>query len=606
MGIDKLLPVLGINAVHDASVVLLDESGRIKLAVGEERLNRIKSFCGWPRRALSLVPPGKYHVAISNSESSWRNQEKRFHAYLFESFGDHYFDIFNEYKLRYALSSRSRVDAVPRILRELGDCGIEPVTLTFYEHHTCHAASAYYTGGFGDCLVVTADGAGDGVSATVWSVRGGQWQRLCEVPVFHSAGLMYSWVTRMAGFKISRHEGKIVGLAAHGDEEKVAALRDRLLTWKETTAAPETPYMVEFQVNGSLLRSFRALLRNQSVHTGYLRFERAVRSYLGERFAIEDLAALAQKELERVFTHFVRHYVLKTGLRKVVLAGGVFSNVRLNQRIGEIPEVDRLWVFPDMSDGGTAAGAAFLAYRDRIDAGFVPYELGDVYLGPSFNEEDARRIAAQAGLLPCEGIDFVAATAALVASGKVVGWFHGRMECGPRALGSRSILVHPGDRAINQVLNKRLRRTEFMPFAPVCLEERAGDVFIGYGEGDRCAEFMTITYQVSPAWMDRLQAVVHVDGTARPQVIRRGVNESYYRVLEVFQRLTGLPAMINTSFNMHEEPIVCTPSDAVRAFCADACDYLVMEGVVYARSEQDLRTARSHIEAAKARIACGT
>ncbi len=592
------LPVLGINAVHDASVVVLDRAGRIQLAVAEERLNRLKSFCGWPRRALSLVPPGKYHVAVSNLEKSWRNQEKRFHDYLFDGVGTGYFDIFNEYRLRYALSNRSRVDAVSRITHELKQNGIQPETLTFYEHHLCHAASAFYTSGFADSLVVTADGAGDGLSSTVWAINSGRWQRLCDVPVFHSAGLMYSWVTRLAGFKISRHEGKITGLAAYGDPEKVSVLRGHLLRWNETTQAPETPYMAEFEVDSSLLRSLRALLRNQAIHIGYLHFEHAVANYLGKDFHIQDLAALAQEELERVFTSFLRHYVMKTGQRKVALAGGVFSNVRLNQRIREIPELEEMWVFPDMGDGGTAAGAAFLAYRDHVRAEFRGYGLEDVYLGPGFHEHAMRRTALEGGLYACERVDAAVAAAALVAAGKVVGWYQGRMEYGPRALGNRSILVHPGDRNINQTLNRRLKRTEFMPFAPVCLEECASEVFEGWDKGDRCAEFMTVTYNVNPRWKEKLQAVVHVDGTARPQVIRRQVNYEYYRVLEAFRRLTGLPAMINTSFNMHEEPIVCTCDDAVRAFGADACDYLIMGGDLYARSEAEMEEARMLVKQA--------
>lgn len=601
---NELLPVLGINAVHDASVVVLDQAGRIQLAVGEERLNRVKSFCGWPRKALALVPPGKYHVAISNTEWSWRNQEKRFHEYLFDGLQRGYFDIFNEYSLRYALSSRSRVDAVPKILRELERQGIQAATLTFYEHHLCHAASAYYTSGFPECLVVTADGAGDGLSATVWAVKNGHWNRLCGVPVWNSAGLMYSWVTRLAGFKISRHEGKITGLAAFGDPKKVAVLRDRLLRWNETTASPETPYMAEFSVNGSLLRSLRAWLRNEAVHIGYLRFERAVKRHIGTSFEIQDLAALVQEELERVLTLFVRHYIIKTKIKRVALAGGVFSNVRLNQRLSEIPEMEGVWIFPDMGDGGTAAGAAFLAYREHVDPGLAAYELPDVYLGPEFDEGAMRRAASQARVGLVEGLDPAIAAAVLVSSGYVVGWFSGRMEYGPRALGNRSLLVHPGDRNINRTLNKRLRRTEFMPFAPVCLREYAGEIFNGWRSNDRCAEFMTVTYDVCPRWREKLQAVVHVDGTARPQTIRREVNGRYYRALEVFYRLTGVPAMINTSFNMHEEPIVCTPDDAIRGFCAGACDYLIMGGGVYARSEEDAKRVRQLANEAGPAIGC--
>ena len=266
----------------------------------------------------------------------------------------------------------------------------------------------------------------------------------------------------------------------------------------------------------------------------------------------------------------------RTRLRSVALAGGVFANVRLNQAIAELDEIDDVWVFPAMGDEGLGLGAALVATARR--APLAPFRLDSAYLGDEYGEAEMRR-ALEAEGLPAEPLPdpaLAARVAGLLAAGRVVAVCRGRMEFGPRALGHRTILYQTGDPTVNDWLNKRLRRTEFMPFAPVTLAEHADRCYVGLDACRYTAEFMTITCGCTPCMREMSPAVVHLDGTARPQIIRRETEPFYYDVVAEYHRRTGIPSLINTSFNMHEEPIVCTPGDAVRAFLQGHLDALAL------------------------------
>ena len=253
------------------------------------------------------------------------------------------------------------------------------------------------------------------------------------------------------------------------------------------------------------------------------------------------------------------------------------------------PRTDRILQY----DGGRAAGTALLACADGAEPGFAPYRLEDIYLGTEY-DDDAVRAAMAASEEEFVEVDEVAPLVAeLLAAGKVVGWFDGRMEYGPRALGSRSILAAPTDVSINDWLNEKLQRTEFMPFAPAVLDQAAGEIFVDYQPGAFAAEYMTVTFDVAPAWRARIPAVVHVDGTARPQVVESTTSPAYYRVIEQYERRTGLPVVLNTSFNVHEEPIVESPAEALRAFVSSRLDAVVMGGVVVSRDAAVLEHARA-------------
>jgi carbamoyltransferase len=411
------------------------------------------------------------------------------------------------------------------------------------EHHLSHAANAYYTSGFDSALIVTLDGYGSGLSGSVSVGRAGRIERIHDQEYPHSLGTFYESVTSALGFTPSRHEGKIVGLAAYGDPK----------------------------VLGDILRS-RFVHDNggfRIVETNNIYFARL----LASEFPKIDVAAAYQRILEEVAARYVEQYVRKTGLRNLVLSGGVVANVKLNQRLRAIDGVDGIFVHPNMGDGGCGTGAALLEFAGHPN---TTRRLNDVFLGPAFSDDqiaDALR-RAQLPFTPYRPIE--PKIALLIASGKVVARFDGRMEYGPRALGNRSILYHAKEPSVNQWLNQRLGRTEFMPFAPATLYEHRAACYHDIEGADYAAQFMTLTFDCTDAMKRDCPAAVHVDGTARPQLVTQDSNPSFYRILTEYHTLTGVPSLINTSFNMHEEPIVCTPDDAIRAFLQGNLDFLAI------------------------------
>ena len=421
------------------------------------------------------------------------------------------------------------------------------------EHHLSHASNAYFTSGFSDALIVTLDGYGSGLAGSVSVGRDGHIERLHGVEFPHSLGTFYESVTSGLGMQPSRHEGKVVGLAAYGDP---AVLRDVLLT--------------RFSIEDG---NFRILESNNVF------FARM----LSTQFPKIDVAAAYQHVLETVATRYVTHYLRQTGLRNLVLSGGVVANVKLNQRLRELPGVDRLFVHPNMGDGGCGTGAALLAFNGS-SARSEP--IADVFWGPCFNEAQLAEALGRAQLPFDHYTPIEPKIAQLIAEGKVVARFDGRMEYGPRALGNRSILYHAREPEVNQWLNQRLGRTEFMPFAPATLYEHRDDCYKNIDGADYAAQFMTVTFNCTERMKRECPAAVHVDGTARPQLVTATSNPSFYRVISEYQRLTGIPSVINTSFNMHEEPIVCTPDDAIRAFLQGNLDYLATGNFLVAHPRQ--------------------
>jgi carbamoyltransferase len=411
------------------------------------------------------------------------------------------------------------------------------------EHHLSHAANAYYTSGFERALVVTLDGYGTGLAGSVSLGEGGRLERLHSQRFPHSLGSFYEMVTSSLGFKPDRHAGKIVGLAAYGDP---GVLRDVLLSRVDRSKSGEF-----------------AIYQNLNVHLS---------RRLAAEFPVVDVAAAYQHVLEVLACEYVREWMQRTGARHVVLSGGVTANVKMNQRIHEIEGVEGLFVYPNMGDGGCGSGLAMhLSWP-----GGVRESIENVYLGPSFDEQRMKAAIDAAGLRAERPANYAAFVARKLHEGVVVARFDGRMEYGPRALGNRSILYHGREPRVNQWLNQRLGRTEFMPFAPVTLWEAASKCYFGVRGAAHAAEFMTVTFDCTDFMKGTCPAAVHVDGTARPQLIRREVNPGYYDILKEHEKLSGSPSLINTSFNMHEEPIVCSPEDAVRAFLDGRIDALAM------------------------------
>lgn len=410
------------------------------------------------------------------------------------------------------------------------------------DHHLSHAANAYYASGYEDALCVTLDGYGTGLAGSISEARNGKIKRLHGIPYPNSLGTMYEHVTSSLGFKPGRHEGKIVGLASYGDPD---ILTDILLSRVEQTPG-----------------DFRIFESNN------IYFSR----YLATHFPKIDVAAAYQKALEVIATNFIKYWVDKTGMDTVVLSGGVTANVKLNQRIFEIEGVNQIFIYPNMGDGGCGTGAAL--YHSRPIK--LRPSITNAYFGPDYSDDEIAAELKEAGLAFTKPDYLAKEVAEKIHSGKVVARFDGRMEYGPRALGNRSIMYHAREPEVNQWLNKRMGRTEFMPFAPVTLYEAREKYYHNIKGAEHTAEFMTITFDCTDQMKKDCPAAVHIDGTARPQLIKREVNPGYYDILKEYEKLSGISSLINTSFNMHEEPIVCTPYDAIRAFLQGNLDYLAI------------------------------
>ncbi len=451
--------------------------------------------------------------------------------------------------------------------RFLAENGFSRARLHFYNHHLAHALAAYFHAPAEFALLHTADGGGDGVaySARLGSPSGlqdlfGGDEGLLGPKRADSVGLMFAGFTQALGFIANRHEGKLVGLAGHG--APVAA--DRI----------ESHFRVE--PDGQIRAGFRS---NRAIA------ETAAAICAG--LSREDAAASVQEATERLMSASLRRLVERHGARRLAVAGGVYANVKMNRRIFE-EVAEELFVFPAMGDDGLPVGGAldFLMQERGYPEWFAARRpLRHVFWGRDHHAdpEALARGRADVTLRPEEDEALVAAVVEALGQGKAVALHEGRMEFGPRALGARSILASPVRRDINDSLNARLSRSEFMPFAPVALAEAADEVF-DLAPGMRAAaRFMTITCNVKQAWRERIPAVVHVDGSARPQLIEREPRTLYRRILERWREATGLPVLVNTSFNVHEEPIIDTPEQALAALAQNRVDLLVVAGRLFAR-----------------------
>ena len=550
------------------------EDGQIRYAVHEERIVRAKMATGFPRESIQKTladthtqPEQIDAIAVATVNEFFREKAIAYDGWLLREqaplkevmlnvssavnqvLGARSWLRQSYYDLK-SLLGKARRKAIQDLLRrEWGfTCPIR-----FIDHHFAHACSAYFTSGLRNATVITMDGAGDNSSSRVYLVKEGQFRKLWNIDSFDSIGNYYAYVTHLCGFKAQKHEGKITGLAGYGRPAYADLLR-RFITYEGATT-----------VNKKQVFYWAAV--------------KAIKNALPRDFSREDLACSMQHVLEEVGSSYIGHWVDQAGCGDIALAGGVFANVKFNQRIHELGNIRSVFIHPGMGDEGLAVGAAFalaVMSNSQPDKEIPATSLSDVYFGPGYSEKEIERAIGQQGLKAQYVKDIERRIAQLLAQGRVVARFDGRMEYGPRALGNRSILYQATDPSVNDWLNKRLKRTEFMPFAPVTLHECADQCYERLDGARYTAKFMTITFDCTDWMKKHCPAVVHVDGTARPQLIDRETNPSYYRILEEYRKITGLPSVINTSFNMHEEPIVCTPEDAIRAFKEGDLDYLAL------------------------------
>ena len=566
--------ILGINAYHGDAAAAIIKDGRLIAAAEEERFNRCKHSAGFPANAIKycLEAAGIKledldHVGISRDPSAHLHKKLLFAATRIVS---HAWQIKD--RLGNAAKVRDLKDDVARVF------GVSKKHLhaRFHnvEHHRAHLASCFYVSPFERAALLSIDGFGDFIS-TMWAHgEGNSIEVLGHVEYPHSTGIVYTATTQFLGFPHYGDEGKVMGLAPYGKPGFIEEFRDIIRTeengqfrlnldyFRHHTEGVEMTWDDGSPVIGRVFSDEFASLFGPPREPG---------SVLTDRD--RDIAASLQQRLEEVGFHVLQHLHEQTRLTDLGLAGGVAYNSVMNGKILLNTPFKRVFVQPAAGDSGTALGVCY-----HIHNGVLNGERGEVmtgaYTGPEFSAHEIRAALDQSALTFESYTDEVVTRRAAedIAAGLVVGWFQGRMEFGPRALGNRSIVVDPRRAEMKEILNDRIKKREpFRPFAPSILEERVGEYF----EQTHPAPTMLMVYQIREERRAEIPAVTHVDGSGRLQTVSREVNERYYQLISDFAKLTGVPVVLNTSFN-ENEPVVCTPQEAIECFKKTKMDVLYL------------------------------
>jgi carbamoyltransferase len=580
--------ILGINAYHGNASAAIVCDGKLVAAVEEERFNRVKYAAGFPTAAIrfclreaGLTLADVNHVAVPRNPYA-RLGTKLFYALRMPSFARERAKVLTKFK------------GIPEALAQAFDCDPAKLTAKFHriEHHQAHLASSFFVSPFEHAALLSADGLGD-FASTMWGTGTGNRMNIEGAIAFpHSLGLFYSAVTQYLGFLKFGDEYKVMGLAAYGRPEQLAAFRDILrfdersngngfrlgldyfthhrtgpeMTWAEADKTPTLGKMFSPEMSRKL---------------GPVR---APEEPLEQRH--RNLASALQARLEEVYLGMLKKLAEHTGLKSVCLAGGVAFNCVANGKIFDATPFEQVYVHPAAGDAGLAVGAAFYVWHQLLGKprSFV---MDHAYWGPGYSREEVRRAIDANGLaesgysiteLPEQQV--MQRTAAIIADGKILGWFQGRAEWGPRALGNRSIVADPRRPEMKEILNQRIKHREsFRPFAPSILAESTGEWF----EKSHPSPFMNLAYSVRQEKRDKIPAPTHVDGTGRLQTVTREANPRYHALIYAFRDLTGVPVVLNTSFN-DNEPIVCRPEEALDCFLRTQMDALVLGDFLITKS----------------------
>ena len=565
--------ILGLNAYHgDASAALLRD-GALHSAMEEERFTRVKHQAGFPSHAVrtalahaALAGADLDHVAISRDPSAHIHRKLMYAVSQGPSLA----------AIRDRISNVSKIRDVKTTLAETLGVGDSALTAKLHrvEHHRAHMASSFFVSPFEQAALMSIDGFGDFVS-TMWGVGSGNTIAVDDWIEFpHSMGLLYTAITQYLGFPKYGDEFKVMGLAPYGEPEYLDRLRALARRQSDHGFELDLSYFVHHREGVNMTWD------SGTPTLGDVFSERLEREF-GRRRQPGDpieprhrhMAASLQALLEEIVLGLLRRLAEKTKLTDLCLAGGVALNCTMNGKILQETPFERIYIQPAAYDAGTSLGAA-LYVKHQILGMPRDFVMDHVYWGREYTPEACREALDAHGLASAAQSEEALAdqAAALIAEGNIVGWFQGRFEWGPRALGNRSIVCDPRSAAMKDHLNTRIKHREsFRPFAPSVLAERAADWF----EYPDASPFMLVTCQVKRDKQDLVPAITHTDGTARQQTVDRATNPRYWSLIHAFERRTGVPIVLNTSFN-ENEPIVNTPAEAVSCFLRNDMDVLVL------------------------------
>jgi carbamoyltransferase len=569
--------ILGLNAFHGDSSAALLHDGVLIAAIEEERLNRIKHWAGLPALAASACLAGTdmaelEHIAISRDPRAnlWRKL------------------------VRVATRPQSWVEArrrganalrLTRVQTELAAAlgpRIDQARFHYVEHHRAHLASAFFASPFEEAAIASVDGFGDFASTMSGFGRGNRIHVQQSTRFPHSLGIFYTAFTQFLGFPNYGDEYKMMGLAAYGEPRFAAKIRD-VIKWHDGQFRLNLDYFIHHSEGAEMTwDGGQPALAN--VYSGKMieafGAPRPARSELLPQHA--DMAASVQVVFEEIYFAFLNHIHTQTRQKALCLAGGCALNCAANGKIFDKTPFRELYIQPASNDSGTSIGAALYVWHQILDRP-RSFSMRHAYYGPAFGQDEIASTLDAAGAIghPMEEAALIDATAREIANGKVLGWFQGRMEFGPRALGNRSILADPRRTDMKDILNSRIKHREhFRPFCPSIRADRTGDFFaISYP-----SPFMVQAYPIRPERRAEVPAITHADGTGRLQTVAEDQNPLYWKLLTRFEELTGVPILLNTSFN-ENEPVVNTPAEALDCFLRTNMDVLVLGPYILHKSE---------------------
>jgi carbamoyltransferase len=555
--------VLGLNSTHDAAAALVRD-GEIVMALEEERLSRVKHHFGIPKRAVeaclaaaSATMSDVEHAAFYMNARKWLTVAA---LHFLRNF-----PASTQYLQRKPALWRSFAGVGRRIREETGFRG----RLHFVDHHTAHIESAFWPSGFEEAAALTIDGAGEAETTVLARVDERALTRLHAARYPFSVGKVWEAVTDWLGWRPTRDEGKVMGLAPYGDDRFVEKFARVFGPRTNGTFHQDLSYFA-FQRGGQRLVSEKFIAEFGAPGT---RDAEAADHHRAVAFAL-------QRQTEEVVLALARRLREETKLPRLVMAGGVALNCVANGRLVHEGIFEDVFIQPAAGDDGACLGAAFHVSHRRLGVARGP-AMRHAFHGPGFDEKDALAAAAARGLTPQRPADVVAHTADLLAKGEIVGWMQGRMEYGPRSLGHRSILANPCSPDAKDVVNRLVKfREGFRPFAPSVPLERAAEWF----EDARPSPYMLLSFRTRAERRAQIPGVVHVDGSARVQTVERETDPRFHALLTAFGERTGVPVLLNTSFNVRGEPIVCSPAEALDALLRTGLTAVVVGDLVFRKN----------------------
>ena len=561
------MDILGISCYYHDSGACLLQDGVPVAAAQEERFNRIKTSPVFPIQAINYcVQAGKISFDDIDCVAFYEKPYLKFSRVIID------------HLMSYPFSIKNFLDSIPHWLQERlilplllkKEIGFEG-KVHFLKHHLSHAASAFLVSPFDEATILTADGVGEWATTTFGRGQGRKIQILKEIRYPDSLGLLYSAITSYLGFKANRGEGKVMALASYGKPRYMEKMKEIVMVKPDGSFRLDSRY---FGFNKGRKMYSRRFLRAFGA-------ERTPESEINERHC--DIAATLQALIEEVVLSMARNIHDETRLDNLCLAGGLFLNCVVNHRILEETPFKRVFIQPASGDSGGAMGAACYAYHVLFDKP-REYVMENAYLGPEFSDTQIKRTLSSSRFKfqTLDEISLCRKIAQALLQNRIVGWFQGRMEFGPRALGNRSILANPCNPETKDILNSRVKKREsFRPFAPVVLEEKAAEYF----ELQDHSPFMLLAPRVREDKKAVIPAVTHVDGTARVQTLTQRQNPLLYSLIKDFEAISGVPVLVNTSLNLRGEPIVCSPEDALSCFERSGMDILVLGNCIVEKKQ---------------------